>query len=173
MIAKKLLFLLLVIGLITGCSTRTSPQQDAEPSPIPSPIPSPRPTQTPPLETETVPVNEATEILGEQPPSIVPPPAEHRPPPSRDDPEPHTLAEMARFDLADRLYTDVDSVQVMGVVTRELDADVMSCIEDEPLFEKLWEDDQGERQVEWISLSVKGNVHHYIVLGDWVAYCGQ
>ena len=172
MVANKLLFLLTVIGLVTGCSVGMPSQRDAEPSPVPSSIPSPLPTQTVVLETEVASVNGTLEIPVEQAPSSVPLPTEHRPPPARDDLSLPTPVETARLDLADRLHTDVAWVQVMSVVTREPDAEVVLCLGDNASFRKLWED-LVDVQVQWISLSVKGNVHHYVALGDWVAYCDQ
>jgi len=41
------------------------------------------------------------------------------------------------------------------------------------VFEMLWQDDRVTAQVEWISLSVKGNAHHYAALGDLIVYCGD
>jgi hypothetical protein len=156
--------------LVTGCSVGMSSQSGVEPLPVPSSIPSPLPTQTMTLRTEVAPVNEVPEIPVGQTPSSVPLPAEHRPPPARDDLSLPTPVEMARFDLADRLHTDVTRVQVMGVVTREPDAEVMLCLGDNTLFKRLWED-LVDVQVQWISLSVKGNVHHYAALGGLVIYC--
>lgn len=170
MVANKLLFLLMVVGLVTGCSVGMSSQSGVELLPVPSSIPSPLPTQTVVLGTEITPVNEAPETPVEQMTPGIPPPAGLRPPPARNDPAPLTPVEMARFDLADRLHTDVTWVQVMGVVTREPDAEVMLCLGDNALFKRLWED-LVDVQVQWISLSVKGNVHHYAALGDLVVYC--
>ncbi len=173
LIASKLLFLLTIVGLTTGCSVQMSSQHDVEPSLVSSPIPSPLPTQTIALETAIVPVEGRPETLVEQSTPGAPPPAERQPPPARDDPSPPSPAEMARFDLADYLHTDVAWVQVVDVVVREPDAEVMSCLGNEPLFEKLWGDDQVTVQVDWISLSVKGNIYHYVALGDRVTYCDE
>lgn len=77
---------------------------------------------------------------------------------------------MARLDLAHRLNTDIIWIDVVEVVTREPDADIMPCLADETLFRGLREN-LGE--VQWISLSVKGNIYHYIALGDFIQYCDR
>lgn len=161
MVTNKLLILLLVIGLATGCVIGVSSPRGDEPSPLPSPLP----TQT--GASETAPASETPETPADRATPDVPPPAERRPP-AIEDSSPPTPVEMARSDLAHRLHTDIFLIDVVGVVAREPDVEVMPCLASDAVAERLWAN-LGE--VQWISLSVKGNVHHYVALGDLVIYC--
>ena len=81
-----------------------------------------------------------------------------------------TPAEFARADLAHRLNADIALVEVVSMVAREPDADEMPCLSDDRVFRDLWVDAES---VGWITLSVKGNLHHYVALGDLVIYCDR
>jgi hypothetical protein len=81
-----------------------------------------------------------------------------------------TPAELARADLAYRLNADIALVEVVSVVTREPDEDEIPCLTSDAIAEDLW---GRVEEVRWIALSVKGNVHHYVALGDLVIYCDR
>jgi hypothetical protein len=163
MIANKSLLLLTIVGLVAGCSARTPSQPDGEPSPVPSVIPSPLPTQTIPLETETVPVDETPEAPTEQ----LSPGESGQPPVDRDGAL-RPPVEGARRDLARRLQVDLAWVEVVETVTRQPDAETMPCLTNGTVPEELW---ANLDQVQWITLSVKQQVHHYLVLDDFIVYC--
>lgn len=169
MVTNKLLFLLVVIGLTAGCGAGTASPRDIEPSPTWSLISSPIPTQT--RFSETEPAGGTPEAPADRVAPDLPTPVEGRPPampPAVEDISPPTPVEAARADLAHRLHTDIAWVEVVGVATRAPDAGVMPCLASDAVAEELW---VNLSEVEWISLSVKGNVHHYVALGAWVIYC--
>lgn len=163
---KDLLPTVVVIGLVAGCSVGVVSHRDVELLSIPSPLPTPvMELKTPPVgEPPEMPADRATHDALSLPPSVG-----HRPPPAVEDHFPPTPVEMARADLAHRLHTETSLVDVVEAVTREPDVEVMRCLGD-ILSEELWSD---LSEVEWISLSVKGNVHHYVALGEVVLYCDE
>jgi hypothetical protein len=90
-------------------------------------------------------------------------------PPADGDYSLYSPVEGARWDLARRLQTDPVWVEVVEVITREPDAEVMSCLSGNAVPEEPW---TNLDEVQWISLLVKGNVYHYVVLELDVIYCG-
>jgi hypothetical protein len=81
-----------------------------------------------------------------------------------------TPAELARADLAYRLNANISLVEVVSVVTREPDGEEMPCLTGDTISEKFW---GRVDEVGWITLSVKGNIHHYVALGDVIIYCEE
>ena len=121
-----------------------------------SPLVSPLPTAMPPGKAVAPPALVTAVPSGQsRPPAIevyaTPPPAE-----------------TARADLAHRLHTDIALIQIVQVITREPDADEMPCLAEQSMSQKLWAD---LNEVQWISLSVKGNIHYYAAMGDLILYC--
>lgn len=163
MITNKLLSLLVVVGLTAGCATRVSSPCGTGPAPLPSPLS----TQT--GVSETAPANETPETPVDRVTPDVPLPVERRPP-AVEDHSPPTPVETARVDLAHRLHTDIFLIDVVKVVAQEPDAEVMPCLAGDAVPEELW---VSLSEVQWISLSVKGNVHRYVALGDLIIYCGE
>jgi len=165
-VTNKLLPLLVVVGLAAGCAAGvSSPPGGGEPLPVSSPLP----TQT--GESDAAPAGETPEAPSKQATPDVSYPAEHWQPPVDVDDSPHTLVGMARDDLAHRLRIDLVWVEVVEVVAREPDAEVMSCLAMGEIYHKDMLTDLGE--VQWISLSVKGNIHHYVAFADGVIYCEE
>jgi hypothetical protein len=76
--------------------------------------------------------------------------------------------EGARRDLARRLQVDPVWIEVVEAVTREPDAETMPCLTNGTVPQELWADLD---QVQWITLSVKEQVYHYLVLDDFIVYC--
>lgn len=146
MFAKvSLLPLIITIGLITGCVAGTAtPRSTASPSPT-----------IMPTDTSTV------------PPS--PRPTEQRPPAIEEQATPMPV-QMARADLARRLNTDIDLIEIVDVSTRAPDPAEMPCLAEGTVPERVW---RGLEEVEWITLSVKGNQHHYLAWGEMVIYCEE
>jgi hypothetical protein len=170
MIANKLLFLLVVVGLTVGCTTHVSISATAQPSHTPSPsTPYSFPTQTG-ISVETVPAAEVVQIPADRATFAIPPSIDHRPPPAVDHHLPPTSVEMARADLAHRLHADVSVIKVTEVGLREPNLEVMPCLADLSRYEELW---KNLSEIEWIVLSVKGNIHHYVAVGDLVLYCDE
>lgn len=145
MFAKKLLSLLIAIGLTAGCVAGTATPRSTE---------SPSPTIMP-TDTRTV------------PPS--PRPTEQRPPAIEEQATP-TPAQMARADLAHRLNADVALIEIVDVSKRAPDPDEMPCLAEGTVPERVWRELE---EVEWITLSVKGNRHHYLAWGEVVIYCEE
>jgi hypothetical protein len=79
-------------------------------------------------------------------------------------------AQSARIDLAARLHTDADLVEILDVTSQKPDPQTMPCLADGSLAEELW---SRAETVEWISLSIKGNLYHYLALGDLLLYCEE
>jgi hypothetical protein len=170
MITNKLLVVLVVGGLIMGCTARVSVSTPAQPSHAPSPsTPSPLPTQTG-ISVKTVPATEVIQTPADRATFTVPPSIDHQFPPAIDDHLPPTSVETARADLAHRLHTDVSLIKVTEVGLREPDLEVMPCLADLSRYEELW---KNLSEIEWIALSVKGNIHHYVAVGDLVLYCDE
>ncbi len=166
-VTNKLLPLLVVVGLAAGCVAGvSSPPGDGEPLPVSSPLP----TQT--GESDAAPAGETPEAPSRQATPDVSPAVERQLPPAVETLSPSTPVEAARSDLARRLHVDAFWIEVVEVVVREPDTVVMPCLAEDAAFEKLGEG-LDEVRVQWISLSVKGSVHHYVALGDLVVYCGE
>jgi hypothetical protein len=161
----RLIFLIAVALLISGCaaSSQTTSGLDTKPgatrppdSPtVPRPVPetplASEPSQPPAADTKP-----GTPITGESMPPAV------------EDITTPTAAETARADLAHRLNADIALVEVVDVVMRPPERETMSCLADGLVPEELW---GRAEEVKWITLSVKGNVYHYVALGDLVVYC--
>jgi hypothetical protein len=81
-----------------------------------------------------------------------------------------TAIESARADLAHRLNAEVALVEVVSVTTREPEPAKMPCLAEDTVSRRIWGSAEG---VTWITLSVKGNIHHYVALGDVVIYCDE
>lgn len=163
----RLLRLMIIVGLTAGCAT-TAPV-----SPGPGPTteasrPSSSPTPRPDI-PQTPTVSEASPTPASRVTREAPRGSEYRPPAVEDIATP-TPAELARADLAYRLNADIALVEVVSVVTREPDEDEMPCLTSDAIAEDLW---GRVEEVRWIALSVKGNVHHYVALGDLVIYCDR
>jgi hypothetical protein len=157
------LLLLIGVGLLTGCVAGGPSVTDVASFPIPSAVP------TVTESAEGMPVGEQPTATGEWASPLATPGSEVRPPAveSLSTPAP---VEMARADLARRLHTDVSLIKEIEVTFRAPDLDVMPCLADigqhEALFGNL-------SNVQWITLSVKGNDHHYVALGELVLYCEE
>jgi len=157
------LLLLIGVGLLTGCVAEGSSIDGVEPSLVPSAVPTA--TESP----EETPVGVKPTTTGERALPLATPRGEVRPPAveSLSTPSP---VEMARADLARRLHTDVSLIEKTGLTFRAPDLDGMPCLADigeqEALFGNL-------SSVLWITLSVKGNDHHYVALGELVLYCEE
>jgi hypothetical protein len=157
--------LLSLIGavLLTGCVAGDSPVTDVAPSFVPSAVP----TATGVVERATVGVKPTA--TGERIQPLATPEAEVRPPAVENHSTPAPV-EMARADLARRLHTDVSLIEMTDMTLRAPDRDLMPCLaylgEQEGLFGNL-------SSVQWITLSVKGNDHHYVALGELVLYCEE
>ena len=128
----------------------------------------PLPTQT--GISETVPASQTPEMDADRTPPPLPPPSKHRPPPIDMDDLPPTPIDRARANLSRRLHVDIVWIEVAEVVLREPNAEDMPCLAGKSVSEELW---VNLDEVQWISLSVKGNIHHYIALGDVVIYCDE
>jgi hypothetical protein len=144
---STLLMLLMLISLTVGCATPASPEASDAPESTKTEVGE----TAEPIETATA---QATM-------------PESRPPAVEDMSTP-TPAEMASIDLAHRLNADVQFVEVVEVTTRAPDPDEMVCLTDGSVPEALW---TRAETVQWIALSVKGNLYHYVALGDLVVYC--
>ena len=92
------------------------------------------------------------------------------PPPADEDRSPRLPVESARRDLARRLRVDLALIKVVEAVSQEPDAEVMSCLAGDAASEESW---ANLDEVQWLSLLVKGNVYHYVVLEVDVIYCGE
>ena len=77
---------------------------------------------------------------------------------------------MARADLARRLTVDAALIETVQVTSQRSDAPDMPCLTKGSVPESLL---VNLDQAQWISLSFKDNVYHYIALADLVVYCGQ
>jgi hypothetical protein len=66
------------------------------------------------------------------------------------------------------LQVDLAWIEVVEVITREPDAEVMPCLAGDAVPEELW---ANLDEVKWITLSVGGKIHHYLVLEDLTIYC--
>lgn len=117
-----------------------------------------------------MPASQTPEMDADRTPHPLPPPSKHQPPPIDTDDSPLTPIEMARADLSRRLKVDAVWIEVVEVVTREPNAEDMPCLAGNSVPEELW---VNLDEVQWISLSAKGNIHHYIVLGDLIIYCDK
>lgn len=125
-----------------------------------SPLLSPLTTPTPHIMPITLPTAQ----------TATPPPSEYHRPPIDKDFLPPTPAETAQADLAHRLHVDIGWIKVTEIVAREPNTEDMPCLARDSVPEGLW---MNLDEVQWISLSVKGNVHHYVALGDLVIYCDR
>ena len=161
MIISRSLFLFISIGLIAGCIAGTSDQHGIETVVISSPFP----TQSGNLE----PVTETLDTYKDETSPYVLPldQPKQQPPPSGGDP-PRTPVGMAKSDLARRLQVDLAWVEVVEVATREPDEEIVSCLTGDGAYEQLWADLD---EVQWITLSVKASLYHYVALVDLVVYC--
>jgi hypothetical protein len=77
---------------------------------------------------------------------------------------------MARADLARRLKVAMAWIETVEVTTQRDDAQDLLCLTNGSVPESLL---ANQDLVQWISLSFKGNVYHYIALADLIVYCGQ
>lgn len=165
MLKSKLLILVAVTLVASGCAMDAQTPSSSDLTPGASRPPDsptvPRPMPETPLATETSQPSAAhttpgTPITGESMPPAV------------EDIATPTAAETARADLAHRLNTETGLVEVVDVVMRPPEPEIMPCLADGVVPEELW---RRAEQVKWITLSVKGNVYHYVALGDLVVYC--
>lgn len=167
MLKDRLLFLIALALLVSGCagSLQATPGADNNPG------------ASYPSESPTVPRHALKTPISSEPsqPSVprstIPTPTtgESMPPAVEDITTP-TAVETARADLAHRLNADTDLVEVVDVVVRPPEPETMPCLADEVIPEELW---GRAEEVKWMTLSVKGNVYHYVALGDLVSYCGK
>ncbi len=166
MVTNKLLLSLIVIGLVTGCTAETSFQGEAEATLTPKSIPSPLATQT--GDSEPPPATETSEMPTNAAVPDTPFPVESEQPPDSERRSPRPPVEGARRDLARRLQVDLALVEVIEAVTQEPDVEMMPCLANGTVTEELW---VNLDEVQWITLSVKKQVHHYLVLDDFIVYC--
>lgn len=164
MLKSKLLILVAVALLASGCAmdAQTSSSSDLTPGasrPPDSPT-VPRSISQTPLTSEPSQPSAAHTTPGT--------PIGEPMPPAVEDIATPTAAETARADLTHRLNTETGLVEVVDVVIRPPEPETMPCLADGVVPEELW---RRAEQVKWITLSVKGNVYHYVALGDLVVYC--
>jgi len=158
MFTNKLLPWLIFVGLLTSCAIDTPLSSTPKPSsrPIHTEISvTPSASKTP--ETPTVQATPDAPSTKERPPAV-------------EDMSTPAPVETARADLAQRLHTDVARIEVIDVTAREPDIEDMPCLADKPTFEKLGE---SVEEIQWITLSVKDNIYHYVAWGDQVIYCEE
>jgi hypothetical protein len=98
----------------------------------------------------------------------VPPPTERRPPPVDLEDAPFTPVAMAQADLSRRLRVDIAWIEVVEVVSREPSAEDIRCLAGDSASEERW---ANLDKIQRITLSVKGNVHHYVALENLIIYC--
>jgi len=162
MVMSKLLFLFVSISLIAGCVIGTPGQHSVEPASTLSPLP----TQPGDLPTSII---ETPEMSTIEPATLdVFPLSTPEQQPPADDAPPRTLVGMTKADLARRLRVDPAWVEVVQVAAREPDTQVMSCLNNGAAPERTWENLD---EVQWITLSVKGEVYYYVALVDLISYC--
>jgi hypothetical protein len=161
--SRRGLLSLISVGLLVGCVAAGPSVTDVVPSLVPSAVP----TATEVVEGATIGVKPTA--TGERVSPLATSRAEVRPP-AVESLSPSTPVEIARADLAHRLHTDVSLIETIVVTFRAPDLEVMPCLADieecGPLFGNL-------NSVQWIALSVKGNDHRYVALGELVLYCEE
>jgi len=158
----------LMIGLVLMTSCQRLPTATAELTDEPHTKAQPAtPVNASPLVSPVATLTPRSERTTPATPSVEMPPRERQPPYDEPRVPPHP-AEMARLDLARRLRADVDLIRVTQMETRELDTDLMPCLDrDWTAKEPGTEPDT----VQWISLSYKGKTYHYVSLREFVIYC--
>jgi hypothetical protein len=162
MVTNELFYLLIVVGLVTGCVAGVPAPPCSEPPHIPLSLP------TQPPVSETVPASETSATSTDRAMLSASPPAERMPLAFDDDDSPPTPVEVARANLARRLDVDLAQVEAVEVVPGDVAVEDLQCLADRLLAQRLLAQ-PGE--VQWIHLSVKGNAHYYVALGQLVIYC--
>jgi len=161
--------LMMIVVMEGGCSPLPADTADPGGTPAPTSPTGDRPTDILPTPSPSPAAPGATEpgLPSESHERIPPPPID--PYPVGDSGNlPFTPAESARVDLARRLNADVALIELAWIVTRSPDPDEMPCLRNNPAVEEVT---LAVNEVEWMAFSVKGNLHHYIVVARVPIYC--
>jgi hypothetical protein len=139
-----------------------------------SPIPPLSPTSPAPLPTdEPIQANPTPTIAPDRAsatPTSLPAVDQGLQPPVDVDNVPPVPAQAARFDLARRLRLDARLISVVEITTQVPSPKEMPCLAGGLLDEDLSASGQ---EVQWITLSAKGKIYHYVALRDLIVYCEE
>ncbi len=134
------------------------------------------PTSQPP-KAETPQPTDASSPLSPLP--TVPPPASASPrataaesqqPPVDVDPGTLNPIARARTDLAGRLRVDAERIELVQAARVDQDAEQVEC----PAAARLIDSAEGALfEMQYLTFSAKGKIHHYLVTPDLVVYCDE